>query len=156
MQGHDRSFPGCLERLDDNALPPKEAFFSRMKNEGISDEDYETKPYLGKDKSYEAKPFIESDDWKVFLSVINCIDKKCLVRNSEDKANMISFQNRHQRGRHDTIIMKKIWLAMKYQPRLELTAVCLKIVGCLLKACGQYLVITKHKNMVYRFNIIRH
>ena len=30
----------CLKRLDDNALPPKEAFFSRLKNEGISDEDY--------------------------------------------------------------------------------------------------------------------
>ena len=29
-----------LERLDDAALPPKEAFFSRLKNEGISDEDY--------------------------------------------------------------------------------------------------------------------
>ena len=29
-----------LERLDDTALPPKEAFFSRLKNEGISDEDY--------------------------------------------------------------------------------------------------------------------
>ena len=30
----------CLERLDNTALPPKEAFFSRLKNEGISDEDY--------------------------------------------------------------------------------------------------------------------
>ena len=29
-----------LERLDDTALPSKQAFFSRMKNEGISDEDY--------------------------------------------------------------------------------------------------------------------
>ena len=29
-----------LERLDDAVLPPKEAFFSRLKNEGISDEDY--------------------------------------------------------------------------------------------------------------------
>ena len=29
-----------LERLDDTTLPPKEAFFSRLKNEGISDEDY--------------------------------------------------------------------------------------------------------------------
>ena len=28
-----------LERLDDTVLPPKEAFFSRLKNEGISDED---------------------------------------------------------------------------------------------------------------------
>ena len=30
----------CLERLDDTALPPKEAFFSQLKNEGISDQDY--------------------------------------------------------------------------------------------------------------------
>ena len=30
----------CLERLDDTALPAKEAFFSQLKNEGISDEDY--------------------------------------------------------------------------------------------------------------------
>ena len=29
-----------LERLDDIALPSKQAFFSRLKNEGISDEDY--------------------------------------------------------------------------------------------------------------------
>ena len=29
-----------LEKLDDTALPPKEAFFSRLNNEGISDEDY--------------------------------------------------------------------------------------------------------------------
>ena len=29
-----------LERIDDTVLPPKEAFFSRLKNEGISDEDY--------------------------------------------------------------------------------------------------------------------
>ena len=28
------------ERLDDTALPPKEAFFSQLKNEGISEEDY--------------------------------------------------------------------------------------------------------------------
>ena len=30
----------CLERLDDTALPAKEAFFSQLKNEGISNEDY--------------------------------------------------------------------------------------------------------------------
>ena len=30
----------CLERLDDTALPPKEAFFRRLNNEGIFDEDY--------------------------------------------------------------------------------------------------------------------
>ena len=30
----------CLTILHDTALPPKEAFFSRLKNEDISDEDY--------------------------------------------------------------------------------------------------------------------
>ena len=29
-----------LERFDDTALPSKQAFFSRLKNEGISEEDY--------------------------------------------------------------------------------------------------------------------
>ena len=29
-----------LEKLDEPMLPPKEAFFSRLKNDGISDEDY--------------------------------------------------------------------------------------------------------------------
>ena len=29
-----------LEKLNDTVLPPKKAFFSRLKNEGISDEDY--------------------------------------------------------------------------------------------------------------------
>ena len=29
-----------LLKLDDRALPPQEAFYSRLKNEGISDEDY--------------------------------------------------------------------------------------------------------------------
>ena len=30
----------CLERLDDTALPPKDAFCSQLKNEGISGDDY--------------------------------------------------------------------------------------------------------------------
>ena len=30
----------CLEGHHDTGLPPKEAFFRRMKNEGISEEDY--------------------------------------------------------------------------------------------------------------------
>ena len=30
----------CLEKLDDTALPAKEAFFIQLKSEGISDEDY--------------------------------------------------------------------------------------------------------------------
>ena len=30
----------CLEKLDDTTRPPKQTFFGRLKNEGISDEDY--------------------------------------------------------------------------------------------------------------------
>ena len=30
----------CLKKLDDTTLPPKVAFFSQLKDEGISDEDY--------------------------------------------------------------------------------------------------------------------
>ena len=41
MKGHfPYEYMDCLESLEDTALPPKEAFFSRLKNEGISDEDY--------------------------------------------------------------------------------------------------------------------
>ena len=41
MKGHfPYEYMDCLESLDDTALPPIEAFFSRLKNEGISDEDY--------------------------------------------------------------------------------------------------------------------
>ena len=29
-----------LQKLEEHALPPKEAFYSRLKNENISDEDY--------------------------------------------------------------------------------------------------------------------
>ena len=29
-----------IGKLEDSALPPQEAFYSRLKNEGISDEDY--------------------------------------------------------------------------------------------------------------------
>ena len=40
-KGHSPyEYMDCLERLDDTTLPPKEAFFSRLKNEGITDEDY--------------------------------------------------------------------------------------------------------------------
>ena len=40
-KGHfPHDYMDCLERLDDTTLPPKEAFFSRLKKKGISDEDY--------------------------------------------------------------------------------------------------------------------
>ena len=41
MKGHfPYEYMHCLEKLDDTALPLKQAFFNRLKNEGISDEDY--------------------------------------------------------------------------------------------------------------------
>ena len=41
MKGHfPYEYMDCLEGLDDNTLPSKETFFIRLKNEGISDEDY--------------------------------------------------------------------------------------------------------------------
>ena len=30
----------CLRKLDDTALPPREAYYRQLKNEGISEEDY--------------------------------------------------------------------------------------------------------------------
>ena len=52
------------------------------------------------------------------------------------------------------IITKKTWLAMKDKPRLEPTAVRLNSVGGQLKAFGQFMAVTKHRNTVYRFNVI--
>ena len=40
-KGHFRyDYMDCLTRFDDIVLPPKEAFFIRLRNEGISNEDY--------------------------------------------------------------------------------------------------------------------
>ena len=57
-------------------------------------------------------------------------------------------------GADFTIITKKTWLAMKNKPRLEPTAVRLNSVGGQLKAFGQFMAVTKHRNTVYRFNVI--
>ena len=57
-------------------------------------------------------------------------------------------------GADVTIITKKTWLAMKNKPRLDTTAVRLNSVGGQLKACGQFMAARKHRNTVYRFNII--
>ena len=43
---------------------------------------------------------------------------------------------------------------MKDKRRLEPTAVCLNSVGGQLKAFGQFMAVTKHRNTVYRFNVI--
>jgi len=53
-----------------------------------------------------------------------------------------------------TIITKKTWLAMKDTPRLEPTAVRLNSVGGRLNAFGEFMAVTKHRNTVYRFNVI--
>ena len=113
----------------------------------------ETKPYLGKAKSYETKPFVESDESKAFLSVIDCTEKKdAWFVTMKVKRTRLRFKI--DTGADVTIITKETWLAMKDKPRLEPTAVRLNSVGGQLKACGQFLAITKHKNTVYRFNII--
>ena len=43
---------------------------------------------------------------------------------------------------------------MKDKPRLEPIAIRLNSVGGQLKAFGQFMVVTKHRNTVYRFNMI--
>ena len=53
-----------------------------------------------------------------------------------------------------TIITKNTWLTMKDKPRLEPTVVCLNSVGGQLKAFGQFMAVTKHRDTVYRFNVI--
>ena len=57
-------------------------------------------------------------------------------------------------GADVTIITKKTWLVMKEKPRLEPTAVRLNSVDGQLKAFGQFMAVTKHRNTVYRFNVI--
>ena len=49
-------------------------------------------------------------------------------------------------GADVTIITKKTWLAMK--------DVSLNSVGGQLNAFGQFMAVTKHRNTVYRFNVI--
>ena len=114
-----------------------------------------TKPYRGKAKSDERGPFvgdIESDRTKpqvetgqstAFLSVVDCTEKK--------DAWFVALKVKRM---HVTIITKKIWLAMKDKPRLEPIAIRLNSVGGQLKAFGQFMVVTKHRNTVYRFNMI--
>ncbi|KAK2192037.1 hypothetical protein NP493_40g05007 [Ridgeia piscesae] len=53
-----------------------------------------------------------------------------------------------------TDTLPKTWLAMKDKPRLEPTTVRLNSVGGQLKALGQFMTVTKHRNTVYRFNMI--
>ncbi|KAK2187775.1 hypothetical protein NP493_154g00018 [Ridgeia piscesae] len=57
-------------------------------------------------------------------------------------------------GADVTIITKKTRLAVKDKPRLEPIAVRLNSVGGQLKAFGQFMAVTKHRNTVYRFNVI--
>ena len=90
---------------------------------------------------------------KALLSVIDCTEKKnAWFVTLKVKRTRLRFKI--DTGADVTIITKKTWLAMKDKPRLEPTAVRLNSVGGQLKACGQLLAITKHKNTVYRFNII--
>ncbi|KAI0226278.1 hypothetical protein LSAT2_023096 [Lamellibrachia satsuma] len=92
-------------------------------------------------------------DKGTLLSVIDCTEKKgaWFVPLNMKRARL---RFKIDTGADITIITKKTWLAMKDKPRLEPIAVRLNSVGGQLKACGQFLAITKHKNTVYRFNII--
>ena len=38
---YDYDYVDCLTKLDETSLPPKEAFYSNLTGEGITDEDYQ-------------------------------------------------------------------------------------------------------------------
>ena len=89
----------------------------------------------------------------MFLRVVDSIEKK--------DAWFVTLKVKRMRLRFKidtdadvTIITKKTWLAMKDNPRLKPTAVRLNSVGGQLKAFGQFMAVTKHRNTIYRFNVI--
>ena len=84
--------------------------------------------------------------------MIDCTEKKdaCFVTL---KVKRMRLRFKINTGSDVTKITKKTWLAMKDKPRLEPTAVRLNSVGGQLKAFGQCMAVSKHRNTVYRFNI---
>ena len=124
-----------------------------------------TKPYRGKAESDRRGPFvgdIESDQTKpqvetgqstAFLIVVDCKEKKDAWFVTH-KMKRMRLRFKIDTGADVTIITKKTWLAMKDKPRLEATAVRLNSVGGQLKAFVQFMAVTKHRNTVYRFNVI--
>ena len=77
-----------------------------------------------------------------------------MVDCTEKKVKRMRLRFKIDTGADVTIITKKTWLAMKDKPRLEPGAVRLNNVGGQLKAFGQFMAVTKHRNTVYRFNVI--
>ena len=76
-----------LERLDDTALPSKQAFFSRLKNEGISEEDYASCQEAWRDNAMttlrdflvwynnrDVVPFLQAIDRQFAFYQQRCID----------------------------------------------------------------------------------
>ena len=93
-------------------------------------------PFVGDIESDRTKPQVETGQSTVFLSVVDCIEKKdaCFVTL---KVKRMRLRFKIDTGADVTIIIKKTWLAMKDKPRLEPTAVRLNSVGGQLKAFGQ-------------------
>ncbi|KAK2173586.1 hypothetical protein NP493_866g01020 [Ridgeia piscesae] len=109
--------------------------------------------FVGDIESDRTKPQVETGQSIAFLSVVDCTEQK--------DAWFVTLTVKRMRlrfkidtGADVTMITKKTWLAMKDKPRLEPTAVRLNSVGGQLKAFGQFMAVTKHRNTVYRFNVI--
>ena len=110
-------------------------------------------PFVGDIENDRTKPQVETGQSTAFLSVVDCTEKK--------DAWLVTLKLKRMRLRFKidtvadvTIITKKTWVAMEDKPRLEPTAVRLNSVGGQLKAFGQFMAVTKHRNTVYRFNVI--
>ena len=110
-------------------------------------------PFVGDIESDRNKPQVETGQSTAFLRVVDCTEKKDAWFVTL-KVKRMRLRFKIDTGAGVTIITKKTWLAMKDKPRLEPTAVRLNSVGGQLKAFGQFMAVTKHRNTVYRFNVI--
>ena len=57
-------------------------------------------------------------------------------------------------GADVTVISEETWLAMRNKPQLQPTTVNLNSVGGQVNACGIFNATTRHKQTVYRFDVI--
>ena len=53
----------CLKKFDETSLPPKEAFFSKLTGEGITDEDYQHAHTVWKEFNIESM----NDNYKLYV-----------------------------------------------------------------------------------------